>query len=425
MKKKYTIAETFVGAGGSHVGFKQAGFTAIYVNDFDDNFLETLVTNNPELKSGTFIDNRSILDVDGSSILERTKIAPGDLDVMFGGVVCKGFSLAGDRSPNDERSYFYHKQLELVDALKPKISIIENVPGILNAKVLSGVAPDNIKNEVTELWKKLADYKGQKADLRKKDKITKEFEDNGQKLKDARRKMLLDIEEAGYLVPVLKDIHKIYEDMGYKVQHKVLNAAWYGSATKRERIVIVATRKDLAGNFSYPSPTHYSKMIKTKVKFEPITPINHSVKKAVTVGDALKTIDYGNKNDFDNLPMNHSEKTVRRFKYIPQGDSITKHLDELPKDLVISSFYSRGNTMRLANNSPSPTLVPGHSNFPVHPTEHRSITVREAATITGFPNDYIFVGSHTKRCEQVGNAVPPPLARAIAESCIEFLDKLS
>lgn len=78
--------------------------------------------------------------------------------------------------------------------------------------------------------------------------------------------------------------------------------------------------------------------------------------------------------------------------------------------------------MRLDGNSPSPTLVPGHSNFPVHPKEHRSITVREAATITGFPNDYKFFGSHTKRCEEVGNAVPPPLSSAVAKSVKNVLD---
>jgi DNA (cytosine-5)-methyltransferase 1 len=71
----------------------------------------------------------------------------------------------------------------------------------------------------------------------------------------------------------------------------------------------------------------------------------------------------------------------------------------------------------------SPTLVPGHSNFPVHPKEHRSITVREAAVITGFPMDYKFFGNHSKRCEHVGNAVPPPLAEAIASECVALLQK--
>jgi len=121
--------------------------------------------------------------------------------------------------------------------------------------------------------------------------------------------------------------------------------------------------------------------------------------------------------------MQHEEKMVERFKYIPEGDNIANHIDELPDELKISRFYSRGNTMRLNGDDASPTLVPGHSNFPIHPKEHRSITVREAATITGFPTDYKFVGSHTKRCEEVGNAVPPPLSTAIAGKVKELLDE--
>ena len=132
---------------------------------------------------------------------------------------------------------------------------------------------------------------------------------------------------------------------------------------------------------------------------------------------------YSDHEDADNHPMNHSPRTIERFKYIPEGDSIANHIDELPADLKISKFYSRGSTMRLDGNSPSPTLVPGHSNFPVHPREHRSITVREAATITGFPLKYKFFGTHSKRCEHVGNAVPPQLAQAIAKECVKLLDQ--
>ena len=120
--------------------------------------------------------------------------------------------------------------------------------------------------------------------------------------------------------------------------------------------------------------------------------------------------------------MNHSKKTVERFKYIPEGENIAKVMDRVPEELKISKFYSRGNTMRLNGNAPSPTLVPGHSNFPIHPKFHRSITVREAATITGFPTDYKFFGSHTKRCELVGNAVPPDLSSAIAYQVKKALD---
>ena len=77
--------------------------------------------------------------------------------------------------------------------------------------------------------------------------------------------------------------------------------------------------------------------------------------------------------------------------------------------------------MRLHDKFPAPTLVPGHSNFPVHPYDHRSITVREAATITGFPLNYKFFGTHTKRCEQVGNAVVVQMAYSLANACKKVL----
>jgi DNA (cytosine-5)-methyltransferase 1 len=422
MKRKYIIAETFVGAGGSHVGFKQAGFKTVYVNDFDENFLKTLVTNNPELQKEALIDNRSILDIDGGSILKNININVGELDVLFGGIVCKGFSLAGDRSPNDERNYFYHKQLELVSTLRPKISIIENVVGILNGRVLSGNTPKAIKRQVDELWKEIANFKGKKADLRKKGGIGKEFEKHGEDLKDKRRNFILELEKKGYMVPVLVDIYSIYNKLGYRVEHKVLNTAWYGAATKRERVVIVAVRNDLDSDFKFPLPVFNSAQIRTKLDFDPKEIAKIKFKKPKTVNDALAEIDYENKKDLDNVPMAHNAKTVERFKYIPEGDSIANHLDKLPRELVISKFYSRGNTMRLNGKAPSPTLVPGHSNFPVHPKEHRSISVREAAAITGFPQDYKFIGSHSKRCEQVGNAVPPPLAKALGLECIKLLD---
>ena len=416
----YTIYETFVGAGGSHIGFKKNGFISKYVNDFNNECLRTLLFNNPEIEQTAFVDNSSILDIDPEYILQKTNMAVGELDVLFGGIVCKGFSLAGERCPNDERNYFYHKQLELVEKAKPKISIIENVPGIMNAEVMSKDTPKEIADEITTIWQNMENYKGAKAQLRKTGEITLEFEQLGRDLRRAKDNMLNFLKDNKYLVSVIDDINKRYDDMGYKVKNKILNSAFYGSATKRERVIIVAVRKDIKVEFEFPEPTHIDDYLKAKY------PQEYSDKKiykpAKTVNDALWEIDYNNKDDVDNEPMKHNPKTIERFKHIPAGESIAEHIDNLPDELKISKFYSRGNTMRLAGNKPSPTLVPGHSNFPVHPIEHRSITVREAACITGFPVNYKFFGTHTKRCEHVGNAVPPPLSEAIAGAVKKLLD---
>ena len=416
----YKLFETFVGAGGSHIGFMKENFVSVYVNDFVDECLKTLSYNNPNLAlEGTFLDNTSIIEIDPRALRRELGSEKGEIDVMFGGVVCKGFSLAGEKSPNDERNYFYHKQLELVGEFEPKISIIENVVGILSAKVLSRTVPMEVKDTVDDLWKQLENFKGKKAQLRKVGQLTPEVLEEGNELRKKKDSILKMLEKEGYLVSVMEDIFDIYNTLGYDVEYKVLNSAWYGAATKRERVIIVATKRELNLEFEFPKPTHMdSSLMKKEFPVEYL-----ELKNPVTVNDALSTIDYSNKEDEDNLPMNHAPKTIERFKYIPEGDSIANHIEELPSDLKISKFYSRGSTMRLAGNKPSPTLVPGHSNFPVHPKEHRSITVREAAAITGFPNDYKFFGTHSKRCEHVGNAVPPKLAHAIAKECNKTLNR--
>lgn len=407
MKKqpyKYTIGETFVGAGGSHLGFKKNGFTSVFINDIDENCLKTITFNNPEIKKTAYISNESIVDLNGKDILKKCQMKKGDLDVLFGGIVCKGFSLAGERSPADERNNYYQYQLNLVKSLKPKISIIENVPAILNTEILKNTTPTNIKNEVTNLWKSIENYKGRKANARKNNEIDEKLIREGKKLREKKEELINYLRENNYLVSVKNDIENIYKKLGYNVYIDVLNSAWYGACTKRERAIIVAVRTDINKPFHYPK-----KIYPDESKYR-------------TVGDALLSIKH-DLNDVDDIPMNHSKKTIERFKYVKEGENLAKKIDELPEELKISKFYSRGSTMRLDSKKCAPTLVPGHSNFPIHPKLNRVITVREAAAITGFPNDYKFFGSHTKRCEEVGNAVPPALSYAIAKQCKILLDE--
>ena len=360
--------------------------------------------NNPEIKDTAIVSIEDFMNLNTKQLLKEMNINKGDIDVMFGGIVCKGFSLAGEKSPNDKRNFYYRQQLNLVNDLRPKISIIENVPGIINAEIISDDTPNNIKERIDKLWKEIENYKGFKANARKVNKITKELEKKGLDLRKRKEELVSYLKSNGYLISVSDDIEKIYNKIGYKLYKKVLNSAWYGAYTKRERIIIVAIRNDIPFEFEYPNP------------------IYNDEKEYKTVGEALKLIKK-DKNDKDNIPMNHNEKTKKRFKYIKEGENLAEKIDKLPKDLKISKFYSRGSTMRLDSKKSSPTLVPGHSNFPIHPFEDRSITVREAATITGFPLNYKFFGSHSKRCEEVGNAVPPPLSSAIAKECKKLLDK--
>lgn len=404
--KKIKFAETFVGCGGSHIGFKKLGFEDVFVNDNNKTFLQSFAVNN--IKTKCHIFDEPIQNLANRNILKIVDLKKGELDILFGGVVCKGFSLAGVRNPNDSRNTLYIDQLKLVSKIKPKFSVIENVPGMANLKITSENTPKKLRDEADRVWKFIDKYKGIKADLTKKNKS---FSKKELSIIDEMKKKKRELEEfiLSTSISVLDDIEERYDHMGYELFKDKLKAHHYGAATTRERLILIAVRKDIGiKNFLFPKPTH-----------------GDGLKKILTVNDALKTLDLRGINnpkiDVDNRPMNHNEKSIARFKLIPEGKNIVDVIDKVPDELKISSFYSRGCTMRLNGKKPSPTLVPGHSNFPVHPKFHRSITVREAAAITGFPLNYKFIGSHTQRCEQVGQAVAPPLSEAIGKTLRDYL----
>jgi len=399
-KKELTIVETFVGAGGAHLGFKKAGFKSLLVNDIDKDTIDTLLLNN------VIIDDQYLV----CSIEEITqemlfsKIGNKKVDVLFGGIVCKGFSLAGVRNPFDPRNYLYKNQLLLVDILKPKVSVIENVTAIKNM-ILYENCEDTVKT--FEDYTKLSDanklLNGEKSSKRKNGEDYSDLNSKINLNKKQMEELLKSMDK--YKYSILDDIKERYLKMGYRFYEKILQTDKYGGYTNRKRIIMVAVRNDVEGEYIYPEEQDTN----------------------CTLNDALNLIDYNGINnplvDPDNRPMKHNQKTIDRFKLIPEGNNIADVIDEIPDELKISAFYSRGNTQRLNRNVPAPTLVPGHSNFPIHPWEHRSITVREAATVTGFPLDYKFCGSHTSRCVQIGNAVPIQLSYNIALSIKKLLDK--
>jgi DNA (cytosine-5)-methyltransferase 1 len=397
--KTYTMVETFVGAGGAHLGFKKAGFDSVLVNDIENDMIQTLLQNK------SIQENQYLLcpieDITEDRI--RQKIGQTQIDVLFGGIVCKGFSLAGVRNPFDPRNYLYKHQLRLVEILKPRVSIIENVTAIKNM-ILYVKCNETIKTfeDYTKLSDRNKVLNGEKSSKRKNGKEYSNLNTEINKNKEEMESLLSKIDKHKYCV--IDDIKKLYEQLGYKFYEKILQTDKYGGYTNRKRIIMVAVRNDISKVYEFPPElTH-----------------------RYTLNDALNLIQYGGKNhpdhDEDNRPMKHGKTAVDRFKLIPEGNNIADVIDNLPEELKISAFYSRGNTQRLDRNQPTPTLVPGHSNFPIHPWEHRSITVREAATVTGFPLDYKFYGSHTSRCIQIGNAVPVHLAYHIALSIKKVLE---
>lgn len=227
-----------------------------------------------------------------------------------------------------------------------------------------------------------------------------------------------------YMYSVFDDIIDRYKELGYNVYDKILMCSNYGGFTNRRRLIIVAVRNDLISNsqkekiiWKWPKITN-SDDIKDNLP-KPMVHVDGvltpHLPKLNTVKDAFDLLDYNNinnpKTDLDNVPMKHKQTTIEKFKLIT---------NEKKSD----GYSSRGSSNRLSFDKPAPTLVPGHSSFQIHPSEHRSISVREGAIITGFPSTYKFVGSHSDRCVQIGNAIPIHLSNVLAKSCIELLSQL-
>lgn len=263
-----------------------------------------------------------------------------EIDVIVGGPPCQGFSLAGRRNRGDPRNGLFRYFVSMVSKLEPKIVVMENVKGILS-------------------------------------------------MKTARDE------------PVMRVIEDEFDEMGYKISHKILNAADYGVPQFRERVFIIANSLGIPNGKLFPGPGY--------------GPRSRSRRPYKTAGDAIMDItDTPDPEDaWNHKPMKHSQRVVERLRKIPLGGDLAKDQSYLPRRLKRTGFAF--NCKRLGLGVPSVTIVPGHYAFPIHPTLPRTLTVREIARIQTFDDKDLFCGNRISQGVQVGNAVPPILAKAFAD----------
>ncbi|MDY0278278.1 MAG: DNA cytosine methyltransferase [Acholeplasma sp.] len=378
MKTKIKVVDLFSGVGGLTFGFyyKQVKskfqvrdeFDICFANDFDSQASEGFKSNFKNIK----MLNCPIETID-ESLLLKNNINYSDIDLIIGGPPCQSFSTIGKRK-NDSRSRMYEEYVRILTLLKPKVFIFENVLGILSFKTDEGI---------------------QIIDL-----ITSKFEQSG-----------------------------------YQVNLQTINAKHFQIPQNRIRVFLVGIRID------------------SGLIFEQLHPQSNDL---LTLRDAisdlpLNTAEYGDvnylrkpSNRFQRLMRNKSE-TVSEHNYRPHGQrlqSIMRNLGpgeslkdinkkvengDLPMELLLTSGYPNSYG-RLLWNKPSSTIT---NNFGtpssircIHPSEDRSLTIREAARLQTFPDWFLFHGSTKAKKTQIGNAVPPLLSLALANSIIKmFLQK--
>lgn len=363
---KLNALDLFAGAGGFSAGVEQAGIDVIAAIEFNQQIAKTYEYNHPNTKM-LVDDIKNISAETIKSIFENKKIK---CNIIFGGPPCQGFSMAGNRIRSkvsfleDTRNYLFKEYIRMVETLMPDVFVIENVPGILNY--------------------------------------------NGGSVK--------------------KEIYTTFENLGYKIDSKVLCAADYGVPQTRHRAVFIGNKLGITPSLLFPMETHTEETYVTiRDAISDLPPVDAGKGLEVTpytCGITLSQYQKAMISDtgrvYNHESSNHKPETLKILSMIKQGQT----MKDLPKEYHTKSVHS-GAYGRMIYDKPAYTLTT-RLNTPsvgriTHPTQNRTITPREAARIQSFSDDYRFLGDITSIGMQIGNAVPPLLAKAIASHILEVL----
>jgi len=209
-------------------------------------------------------------------------------------------------------------------------------------------------------------------------------------------------------------IRKFFTENKYRTEIRMINAADYGVPQKRKRFILFGTKTDLM--IPWPKPKFFEIPESWQLRYRTVGEVLNDLADESTLGKY--------KNHF--VPS-HSKVVSERFSYIEEGAKL--NVESLPDNLKIGtktgkqiSNYS-GVYRRLHRDKPSNTIVPGHNALPVHPTLNRTLTIREAARIQTFPDDFEFVGPIVQQGLQVGNAFPCLVAQIVGERLRTVVNK--
>ena len=221
---------------------------------------------------------------------------------------------------------------------------------------------------------------------------------------------------------------------GYSIAFNVLNAADYGAPQRRMRFVMIGIRKDVSKKAVLPEglfkSDNYRTVFDAIADLETVKPFyNVSEDIGIPLYEADNISEFAREMRDTNILKNHvitktTDVAMERFKSLEQGENFHALEDRLKTNTYTDTSRTQ-NTIyqRLAYNQPSGTVVNVRKSMWIHPIINRAVSVREAARLQTFPDSFVFCGTKDKQYQQVGNAVPPILARAIAEKVATILDE--
>jgi len=383
------VMDLFCGTGGFSKGFENTGaFSVVYGIDLLPIAVETFQSNHSQAVALA----ADVRDVRLGLVSSLTRLERGEVDVIVGGPPCQGFSSIRpfrSASEDDPRNSLFEEFAGYVNYFRPRVFVMENVVGL---------ATHNRGGTIEQ-------------------------------------------------------IQECFGGLGYTSDWRIVNAAHFGVPQKRERLVMIGAQHGVRARF--PAPTHTGEFrtigIRDRTRrIEPSTPTDQlglfasdepKLPESLTVmegiGD-LPPVGAGETACYYELPPQNDYQTARRRRapslelHVATGHTkrmleIIRHagsnINSVPQHLISSGFSSCYS--RLDPDEPAVTLtvnfVHPASNKCIHPFQDRALTLREGARLQSFDDDFSFSGTRTQIAKQIGNAVPPLLGQAIAESVLDTL----
>jgi DNA (cytosine-5)-methyltransferase 1 len=257
--------------------------------------------------------NRDITKIKGNDILKFCNIKKGELDLLDGSPPCQGFSMANttNRQARNQKNFLYKDYMRIVRELMPRVAVMENVKGITQKKM------------------------------------------------------------RGHFLNIVKS----FDELGYTMKAKILNAKYYNVPQERERLIIIAVRRDLDKTPVFPKPN----------------------KNTIKLGEAIKNC------SLDDMPINNSKYVKLAWEKCNIGEDFSSVLGA-----------SRGfSSYKLSPYSPCPTLTKRTTSL-IHWKVPKELSLEMKKIVQSFPKDFIFNGSFSKASARIGNSAPPNMMKEIA-----------
>lgn len=401
--EKPIVMDIFCGAGGMSEGFMQAGFDVAFASDINETAKLTYTKRHEQLGHEVKFACEDINVFCKEDYLKKF-LNNTMVDVVCGGPPCQGFSLAGKRDQNDPRNSLFKSYIETIKNVRPSYFVMENVEGILSMRF------DRFEGISGEIYE---------------DKLVPE---------------------------ILKNE---FLKIGYEVNHRVLQANDYGVPQNRRRVFFLGHKvrelskgkyenlvmppsfplrnihkdisiKEAIDDLSFLDSGHTSKKYRKRKYYSEFQRSSLEGRTPNINGNPVSS-----EHLFNHEAARHSKEVIARFSLMKQGEK----LSELKLRLGEAWEEHKTNKLRcqrVKHNEPSPTILTLPDDL-IHYSKNRIMTVREFARIQSFDDSFVFYGKRTtggdkRKIElpqytQVGNAVPPLLAKAVAQEVLKALSE--